>query len=200
MDVTFKASREKPQPSTRAAKIFAAMALASSVAASGCTDSCPLDPACDPTHDYHLTLGVGESTETLSGGVIVRIQVLDIYESIDTQNGRGFCYPQGGGARIRLRIESDPPFEQEFNISPNNCFSVQQACVGIRDVSVSEDLHRIIGDAGTPDPDAGVEIGGNGHCSITNEKVHFTLRLANHGFTIPDGGVVLDEGGAGSGG
>ncbi|HSB46992.1 MAG TPA: hypothetical protein VLD37_03190 [Candidatus Bilamarchaeum sp.] len=211
-----------------AAKVFAAAALAGALSAQGCTDACPVNPACEPTHDYHMTLGVGECTQTVSAGTIVRVQVLDIYESIDTMNNRGFCYPQGGGARVWVRIESVPPFEQEFNIAPRNCMSIQQACLAISNVEVSEDLAMIppVTDAGAgeaggmdagpppgttvdahckiPVPDRArldsiVETGASGTCRITNERVSFTLSLSTHSVSIPDGGVVLDPDGAAGG-
>jgi hypothetical protein len=184
------------------------------MASTSCSLDCPID--CANVKEYDITMREGERMETYSGSNKVIIEVLDIYQSARSEN-QITCRSYSGGARIRLTIESDPPYTREFNIVPNNCNAVQQSCVRINNTEVEQDMEFIPRvDAGTSDGggsggtggdggssggmDAGPpQMSADGWCRITNERVKFTLTLADGEIPVaPDAGSESSTGGSGT--
>jgi hypothetical protein len=129
-----------------------------------------VDSSCN-TNEYDITLKEGETKETVSNGEVVTIQVLSISQNGTLEGTR--CIAYGGGATIHLTVESDPPFEQDINITPSMCFAITNRCIAISDVSIGSDF-------GIPDAGAGEITDGGVYintCTVTNKSVSFTLTL-----------------------
>jgi hypothetical protein len=170
--------QEKAVPKRAISTLLAAVATAA-VLAEGCTP-CPVADSCN-TNDYNITLGEGETKDTVSNGVPMHITAMSI--TVNARVEGAVCRAYSGGAHVKLTIDSDPPYEQEFDISPSMCFSVVQRCIGVNDTEVTSDV-RLVTSSGLYDGDAGsgVYTGGDGgtvteSCVISNKKVSFTLTI-----------------------
>jgi hypothetical protein len=170
--------QEKAGQKRASAMLITAFAAAA-VLAEGCTP-CPVADSCN-TNDYDITLGEGETKDTMSNGVPMHITAMSI--SVNARVEGAICRAYSGGAHVKLRIDSDPPYEQEFDISPSMCFSVVERCIGVNDTEVTSDV-RLVTSNGLYDGDAGTGVytGGDGgtlteSCEITNKKVSFTLTI-----------------------
>lgn len=183
---------------SRARQVFAAAALA--VACAG-PAACSPETICENTREFNVTLKEGESVDTSAGRNNVKVEVLRIYQSAESEN-HITCDSRSGGATVRVTIETDPPLVETFAIVSNNVVTMEHSCTGassgsrslscviIKDTEVEQDLEF----ASTPDGGpAGAEDGGqvssDGYCRITNERVSFTLILGSGERSLAGGGA-----------
>jgi len=143
------------------AAAFAALLVAAPMALASCGPDCAVGDGCD-TRDFNLSLGVGEERETVTDGAILRVKVLDITQTVKP-DGAATCKATGGSATIRIRVETDPVYEQDLVIGPSMCFALASSCMSINDVEITQDLGNLDADTGT--------------CEVTNEKANFTLEI-----------------------
>ncbi len=141
--------------------LAAAILVSAPLALASCGPDCALPDGCE-TRDFELSLAEGEERETVTDGAVLRIKVLDIYQTVAV-DGAVTCKVTGSGATISLRVESDPPFEQQLTLGPSRCFALSSSCMSINDVEITQDLGPLDSETGT--------------CEVSNERVNFTLEI-----------------------
>lgn len=164
-------------------------AAAIGVLAEGCT-RCPTVEGCGNTADYEITLKEGETKSTLANGLQVHVSVVSI--SANAIASGNVCRPMGGSARLRLAIDSDPPYAEEFDVSPSMCQSVNRICTPHVDLDASAGTEIV----GTADSGAATAEPCVPHCVAFNDaEVSFDVEMVGEGLYdgdggIPDGGVL----------
>jgi len=174
------------------AALLSALAIGA-VLSEGCT-KCPVADSCSTT-DYSITLGEGETKDTIAGGAQIHVTVMSI--SINARVDGVVCRAYGGSAHVKLTIDSDPAFEEEFDVSPSMCYSVSQICTphvsldGSIEEEPAEGGAAGAADAGVPSASCQPRCIAFNDTEVTAdvELVEDTLYDGENG--IPDGGVLI---------
>jgi hypothetical protein len=171
--------RNETQRGAAPRNLFSGLLVAGAMGFSnGCVD-CPVTDECN-TRDIDVTIKTGERREATTNGQKLTIDVLDIDQETKVEYP-AVCRAYAGWARVKVRIESDPVYEQVFAIAPNTCVSVYEKCVAINNVEVTQDVTEVAasGDGGAGGAASGVPGGGAGEvkCQVSNERLSFTLTV-----------------------
>lgn len=199
---TLKHSTEFPKKENETLKKIALRSLFSGLLVAGamglgngCGVHCPVDSECK-TKNIEFTVKVGEKKEATTNGEKIIVDVLDIDQEVDLEGLR--CRAYAGWAKVRVRIESNPPYDKTFSIAPNMCISIYEKCVVISNVRIEQDVEMVpdiggdggageggVAEGGISDGGGSSDIGDGGKgdtenalpCRISNERLSFTLTV-----------------------